>query len=111
MTNQLPVAVSKYKQAIIDNSTELFNECFNVDAVVTDNGKTYTGLEAIKAWGDELHGMSLSTKITSADADEDTARIATYVEGDFKNSPLPFIYAMTLKNNKIQSLAIKVNKQ
>lgn len=108
MSNQLPAAVSKYKHAIVDNSNALFDECFTEDAVVTDAGKTYTGIQAIKEWGDELSKMNLKTDITDATAEDTTATISTHVSGDFERSPLSFLYSMTLKDDKISTLDIKV---
>jgi hypothetical protein len=108
MNNELPVAINKYKQAIVDNNTVLFDECFAKDAVVVDAGKTYTGIRAIKEWGDELSKMNLSTDITDVAADDTTATILTHVSGDFERSPLSFRYSMTLKDGKISTLDIKV---
>jgi hypothetical protein len=110
MKKELPIAINTYKKAIVDNNTTLFDECFKQDATVTDAGKTYEGIEAIKEWGDELSRMTLNTKVTSIESTNTTACIKTYVEGDFKNSPLSFIYNISLRQDKIQSLDIKVNR-
>ena len=108
MDNELPVAINKYKQAIIDNNAILFDECFTQDAVVVDAGKTYKGIQAIKEWGDELSKMNLKTDITAVSSDDKVATISTHVSGDFERSPLSFRYGITLKDDKISALDIKV---
>ena len=108
MNEELPEVIRTYTQAIVDNTSELFNKCFAEDAVVSDAGKTYTGITSIKEWGDELSKMKLKTDVTNVTADDTIANISTHVSGDFKRSPLSFLYSIVLKDNKIQTLDIKV---
>jgi len=108
MTKQLAPAIIAYQQAIVDNSTAMFHECFCEDAVVTDNGKTYRGLDEITDWGDALSKIKLNTEITDVDAENDEATIGTFVTGEFEGSPLPFRYKIKLKGGKIDHLDIEV---
>ena len=110
MTDALPSAIIAYQQAMVDNDTSRFRECFRDDAVVTDDGKTYTGLDEIIGWGDELSKLELDTDITSAEAGDQEATITTLVAGDFKGSPLPFRHSIKLKDGKISRLDIAVAK-
>jgi hypothetical protein len=45
----LPDPIAAYFAAD-PNSTDAITRCFTTHAVVKDEGRTYTGLEAIKAW-------------------------------------------------------------
>jgi hypothetical protein len=83
------------------------DECFIESAVVKDEGKTYTGREAIRRWKTEA-----STKYTyvsepfSIEQDEERAIVTSRVTGNFPGSPVDLRYSFVLEADKIASLEI-----
>lgn len=106
MAIDLPKPIAKYFQADKGDS-EAIVACFSDEAVVKDEGQTYTGLDAIKQWK-----MSSSTKYTytvepqALNESEEQTIVTGLVSGNFPGSPVNLQYAFTLDGDKITSLEI-----
>lgn len=81
---------------------------FAPDAVVLDDGHTYSGLEEIRAW---LTGPASEFTTTStwlaADHSDDTSTAVIEIAGDFPGSPVTLHYRFSLNAaGRISRLAI-----
>jgi hypothetical protein len=108
MALQLPKPIATYFTA--DKADpQTFAQCFAEDAIVKDEGHTYTGLAAIKRWRTEAQTKYIYTSEPFAATEKDGKTIITSrVTGNFPGSPIDLRYFFTLEDNKIASLEIIV---
>lgn len=110
---QLPKPIADMIQATNDRNTEAYLAAFAGDAIVHDEGHTYQGLAAIKAWSNE---KNIGAKITNqpvAIKERDGKTIVTViVDGDFDKTglPDPLLMAMhiELDGDKISRLSFSL---
>ena len=108
MALRLPKPIATYFTAE-KADPEAFARCFAEDAVVKDEGHTYTGLSAIKQWRTEAQKKYVYTSEPFASTEEDGKTIITSrLTGNFPGSPIDLRYFFTLEGNKIVSLEIIV---
>jgi hypothetical protein len=82
--------------------------CFTTQAVVRDEGRTYAGLDAIKAW--RMATATAYTYTSEPFAMEQTDGyhvVMSRVTGNFPGSPLDLRYRFRLERGLIDSLEIK----
>jgi hypothetical protein len=102
----LPEPIAAYFTADQRNGDEVAR-CFTTDAVVKDEGRTYTGAAAIKQWKE-----AASAKYTYSVAPFDLQQrdglsiVTSRVIGNFPRSPVDLRYAFRLERGKIASLEI-----
>lgn len=107
MTIKLPRTIAEYFEADRGKDAQAIVRCFAQDAVVMDEGRTYTGLDAIRRWK-----ASASTKYTytvepfAIAVDGDRTVVTSHLAGDFPGSPLDLRYFFVLAGEKIAGLEI-----
>ncbi|HXO72076.1 MAG TPA: nuclear transport factor 2 family protein, partial [Bradyrhizobium sp.] len=103
----LPVPIERYVQIANSDTPEAVPECFAVDAIVRDEGRTYEGVAAIKNW-------MMATKkkyghtVTPLELDERGGEcvLKARLAGSFPGSPITVNFNFALAGGKIRSLAI-----
>ena len=86
---------------------EAIAQFFTKDAVVKDEGRTYTGLVAIKQWRVEVSTKYTYTSQPFAAEQKDGKTIVTSrLTGDFPGSPIVLRFSFRLERSKIATLEI-----
>jgi hypothetical protein len=81
--------------------------CFNQDAVVKDEGHTYTGVEAIRRWKAASAAKFTYTNVPFAQDRRDGMVIVTSrLTGNFPGSPVDLRFCFRLERGKIAFLEI-----
>ena len=102
----LPKPIAVYLAADGDDS-EVFSRCFAEDAIVRDEGQTYTGLAAIKQWKAEARKKYQYTIEPLASVRKGGKTIVTNrLTGKFPGSPIEVRFVFRLEGDKIASLEI-----
>ncbi|HEY4200232.1 MAG TPA: nuclear transport factor 2 family protein [Devosiaceae bacterium] len=103
----LPPAISGYFAGAQNNARKGFEACFTPDAIVHDEGKTYHGIEAIKAWHiAATDPNSVTTRAISMRQENGKIVVPAEVSGTFKGSPIVLDFVFTLKGDLIAELEI-----
>jgi SnoaL-like domain len=107
MSIQLPPPIALYVQLENVGDTATLSECFAPNAIVRDEGHTYEGLVAIKAWkaGTKKQYHHTVTPLGIAQQHGKTVLTAT-LTGDFPGSPVTVNFDFVLEAGKILSLEI-----
>ena len=106
-TLTLPEPIAEYFAA--EHNPEALARCFTADAVVKDDGHTYTGIDAIKAFMAEASAKYNATTVPFALDEDGSLRIVrARVTGNFPGSPADLTYRFGLKRGLIGSLEITV---
>jgi hypothetical protein len=108
MTNQvtLPEPIAAYF-ASDRRDNEVIARCFTQDAVVKDEGHTYTGVMAIKQWKAESAAKYTYTSEPFALERRDGMTIVTSrLTGNFPGSPVDLRFFFCLERGRIASLEI-----
>lgn len=107
MTIQLPPAIAAFFTADRKANAKAVAECFTENAVVVDEGNTYTGRDAIRQW---IANASTQYTYTSEPISlkEDGARtvVTSHLVGNFPGSPVDLRYFFVLHDDKIAELEI-----
>lgn len=86
---------------------EAFAQLFMESAVVQDEGKTYTGLEAIKRWKANASTQYQYTSVPIAcEVNGEKNVVTSRLTGNFPGSPVDLRFFFQLRNDKIASLEI-----
>jgi len=102
----LPEPIAAYFAA--EHSPEDLARCFTAQAVMKDEGHTYTGVAAIKAFMAEASAKYSATTVPFALEREDGFQIVkAKVTGNFPGSPIDLSYRFRLERGLIASLEIK----
>lgn len=105
MTVELPSPVADYFEADRHQSAEAIARCFLKDAVVVDEGRTYSGREAIQQWkADSSAKYSYTSEPVAIANDQGRTVVTSHLAGDFAGSPLDLRYFFVLKSGKIAEL-------
>ena len=106
MQPDLPEPVAAYFAADTGDS-EAVARCFTEDAVVTDEGHTYTGRTAIKKWKADASAKYQYTSEPFACEQKDGKVVVTSrLAGNFPGSPVNLRFFFGLDGDKIASLEI-----
>jgi len=101
----LPAPIAAYFAA--EHNPEALKRCFTAQAVMKDDGHTYTGVEAITAF---LAKASAEYSATSLPLDiqqeGDLQLVRANVAGSFPGSPIVLCYRFRLERGRIASLEI-----
>jgi hypothetical protein len=108
MNVTLPSPLDIYVSAEAGTDVERLADCFASDAVVVDEGRTITGLDAIKAWKKESktryqYTLQPLDVVQNKSAVKMRARLA----GKFPGSPIEVTYRFELADGKIARLEIQ----
>jgi hypothetical protein len=105
-TLHLPDPIAAYFAADL-RSADAISRCFTTHAVVKDEGRTYTGLDAIKAWKAAASAAYTYTSQPLAIEQEGSFHVvASRVTGNFPGSPIDLQYRFRLERGLIASLEI-----
>ena len=108
MALKLPKPIAEYLAAVEEKSSNALAVCFAENAVVHDEGGTFRGRDAIKAWSEETQGKyNYTMDALDASVIGDTVRLRAKVAGSFPGSPVELDYLFVLANDKIASLKIE----
>lgn len=103
MTNplNLPEPIQAYFDA--ERRDDQIAHCFTRDAVVEDEGHTYTGPAAIQAWKTLSSQKYASTSEPISCTQEDGVTVViSHTVGNFPGSPLDLRYAFRMERGKLQ---------
>src|ERR1043166_8370488 len=93
MNPSLPQVLERYFAAQNAHDTMALLDCFTADALVHDEGRNHQGLDAIRAWSDDvISRYNLSLKVLEAAANADEALVKAEVSGSFDGSPAEITY-------------------
>lgn len=102
----LPEPIAAYFAA--EHNPEALARCFTAQAVMKDDGHTYTGVDAIKAFMAEASAKYSATTVPFALEREDGFQIVkAKVTGHFPGSPIDLSYRFRLERGLIAALEIK----
>lgn len=102
----LPDPIAAYFAAD-KQSTDAVALCFTAQATVKDEGRTHSGLDAIKAWKAEASTKYTYTSEPFAHVQKEGIHIVTSrVVGNFPGSPVDLQYRFHLERGLIASLEI-----
>jgi hypothetical protein len=86
---------------------EAVSQCFTENAVVKDEGHTYKGRAAIKAWKTDTSAKYQYTCEPLACEERDGKTVVTsHLVGNFPGSPVDLRYFFRLEGDKIASLGV-----
>jgi hypothetical protein len=106
MTLKLPEPVAEYVIADKGDS-EAVSHCFTENAIVKDEGHTYTGHAAIKQWKAEASTKYQYTcKPFACEQKDEMVVVTSRLTGNFPGSPVNLRFCFELENDKIASLEI-----
>ena len=107
MNIDLPEVIDAYFKADKKGNANAISECFTQDAVVVDEGNTYTGRDAIRQWVATASTKYTYTVEPFALAQEDGRTVVTsHLVGNFPGSPVDLRYSFVLKDGIIAELEI-----
>jgi ketosteroid isomerase-like protein len=107
MSAKVPQVVTTYIQATNSRDTDLLLATLTPDAIVTDEGHDYRGVEEIRAWKSKSNAQGKFTVEISDVTEASRETIATaQVSGDFPGSPATLHFHFALRNNKISAVRI-----
>lgn len=105
-TLNLPEPIAAYFAADTQNAHAVAR-CFTAQAVVKDEGKTHTGLEAIRAWKSAASAQyTYTTEPFAVDREAGAQVVRAHVAGNFPGSPVDLRYRFRLERGLIASLEI-----
>lgn len=104
-TLTLPAPVAAYFAA--EHDPEALASCFTSQAVIKDDGHTYSGLDAIRSFLAEASAKYNATSVPFAMEWEDGLQVVrANVTGNFPGSPIELSYRFRLEDGLIASLEI-----
>jgi ketosteroid isomerase-like protein len=108
MTSEIPTAVTRYFEADAGRDIEALLSLFTDDAVVLDEGRTWSGPAAIRDW--QLGPASryqYTTELTDiASTGDDRYRATGRLEGNFPGGTAQLHWDFTLAGERIDHLEI-----
>ena len=100
---KLPEPIAAYFQA----DAQAITNCFTERAVVKDEGRTYSGHAAIKAWKlDATTKYSYTSEPIGLEEKDGGYVVTSRVTGNFPGSPVDLRFAFRLERGKIAYLEI-----
>jgi SnoaL-like domain len=107
MSLDLPEPIAAYFAADKLDS-DAISRCFTKDAVVKDEGHTYTGVAALQQWranaSVRYHYTSVPIHLDKTDG---VTVVTCHLTGDFPGSPVDLRYFFQLERGKIANLEIR----
>jgi hypothetical protein len=107
MSLRFPKPIKLYFEAENTDRPDDLTACFAADARVFDEGRSYEGLAAIKAWKAETKAKYNHTvePLSVQERDGKTV-VKSRLTGNFPGSPITLEFAFKLEGDKITSLEI-----
>src|SRR5688572_11491947 len=108
-TLNLPEPIAAYFDADKRGDAAAVARCFTKEAVVADDGHTYSGPAAIEEWKRAVSAkLSYTSQPIGLEQTNGRHVVTSTVTGNFRGSPLDLRYAFRLERGKIASLEIAV---
>ena len=108
MSIRLPPPIDLYVKIENSGDVDALSECFASNATVRDEGHTYEGLAAIKAWKAETKKKYSHTIAPLEVAHRDGKTVLkARLTGNFPGSPVTLEFSFVLVDGKIASLEIR----
>ncbi len=102
----LPEPIAAYFNADRHDG-EAVAQCFTPDAVVKDEGHTYTGVMAIKQWkADSSAKYTYTCEPFAMERRDGTVIVTCHLAGNFPGSPVDLRFCFRLERGRIASLEI-----
>lgn len=109
MAIKLPSPIAGYFDADRKGDAIAVANCFTAHAVVRDEGRTYSGRDAIQDWKARSSAKYSYTVEPFAIADEgDRTVVTSHLAGDFPGSPVDLRYLFTLTDEAVSGLEIRL---
>ena len=106
MTIKLPEPVAAYFSADRGNGAAVA-KCFTKDAVVKDEGHTYTGVGAIAKWKDDASAKyTYNVEPLAVEQRDGTTVVSCHLKGTFPGGEADLRYLFRLERGKIASLEV-----
>lgn len=97
MELELPDKLTRYFTAQNEHDVDGMTDCFAPDAIVRDEGQTYSGRSAIRQWKrDTVAKYGISVQPLGTTAKPHGLIVVANVEGNFPGSPVNLTYDFTL---------------
>ena len=107
MSIHLPPPIDLYVRIENSGDIDALSECFAANANVRDEGHTYEGLAAIRAWKTDTKKKYNHTVVPLEVGHRDGKTILkAKLTGNFPGSPVTLEFSFLLKDGKIASLEI-----
>jgi hypothetical protein len=104
-TLTLPEPIAAYFAA--EHKPDALAQCFTAHAVMQDDGRSYTGIDAIKAFMAEASAKYNATSVPFAIEREGGVHLVrANVTGDFRGSPVVLSYRFRLERGLIAALEV-----
>jgi hypothetical protein len=105
----LPEVITSYLEAHQTRHLDQAIERYTADATVTDEGRTYTGPEEIRAWLARSATEFTYTieMIGAAKNDDNHYDVVHHLEGNFPGGTVDLHFRFTLRDGKIARLVIE----
>lgn len=108
MTAAMPAAVRRYLDSHADADTSPLEVFFHADAVVRDEGGTFRGIDAIRAWKEAAHARyRFRLQAMGMTRQGDALKLLARVTGDFPGGLVDLLHVFELKDDRIASLDIR----
>jgi ketosteroid isomerase-like protein len=106
---ELPEAITRYLDARQVQDTPRALSAFAADAVVIDEGKTYTGSKATEKWMTEVATKyTYTVQLIAAERTDSSCYVVTnHLEGDFPGGEVDLRFQFTLEGGLIKNLTIE----
>jgi ketosteroid isomerase-like protein len=101
-----PMVVERYFAALCQRDAGSILACFAPRAVVEENGRTYEGQVAIKAWTQALLQLDVDFGVSEIVRGGDEVQVSVVVTGSFIGSPATRSYRFLLDDGLIARLRI-----
>jgi hypothetical protein len=106
MSIKLPDPIAAYFAADKLDGDAL-SRCFTKDAVVKDEGNTYSGTAAIKQWKDETTSKyTYTSEPFRCEEMNDVTIVTSRLIGTFPSSPVDLRFFFRLERDRISSLEV-----
>jgi hypothetical protein len=105
-TPELPEPIAGYFDAD-KRGGDAVAQCFTSQAIVKDEGQTYSGTAAIRAWKDAVSAkFSYTSEPFAVEQAEGRCVVTSRLTGNFPGSPVDLRYHFRLERGKIAFLEI-----
>jgi hypothetical protein len=105
----LPVTITDYLMARRVRAADRAITYFTSDAVVIDEGETYSGTDGIRAWLERSGSeYTYTTELIGAEkADDEHYTAINHLEGDFPGGVVDLRFRFSLRDGRIARLVIE----
>ena len=104
----LPEPIAHYFAADLAGDASAVARCFTADAVIRDEGGTFTGVTAIEQWNRQAKAKyHYTVEPLSVSAQHGEVVVTGKIAGDFPGSPINLQHIFRIAGDKIVSLEIR----